>query len=255
MKGLTEEEGASYERDGFFIVENLFSKGEVEGLLERFREYTHGDRDRGAIRFRTEPRVERGELEVDHPGDGIRKVDGLVEGDDRFLALGTHPAIVSKVESVLGPDIKMFRNSLLAKPPGVGSAKGFHQDSPYWPIEPMALISCWFALDDTDEENGCMQVLPGGHKRGPLPHVRVTDDLVIDPEVQVELGELRVVPISAGTGIFFHSLLPHYTSPNCSERWRRAIALSYMSAKYRYTREGPGPEYFQVKGQSFPGCV
>ena len=44
MKGLTEEERASYERDGFFIAENLLPKGEVEGLLERFREYTHGDR-------------------------------------------------------------------------------------------------------------------------------------------------------------------------------------------------------------------
>ncbi len=255
MKGLTEKERSSYERDGFFVVENLLPREEVDELLARFREYTHGDRDRGAIRFRTEPRVERGEISVDHPGDGIRKVDGLVEGDDHFQALGTHPEIVSKVEGILGPDIKMFRNTLMPKAPGVGSAKGFHQDSPYWPIEPMALVSCWFALDDTDEENGCMQVLPGGHRRGPLPHVRVTDDFVIDHEVQVELGGLRVVPISAGAGIFFHSLLPHYTSPNRSERWRRAIALSYMSAKFRYTKEGPLPEYFQVKGQSYPGCV
>ena len=255
MQGLTQKERVAYDRDGFFVVEHLLPREQIEGLLERFRAYTHGGRDRGAVRFQTEPRVARGELGVDHPGDGIRKVDGLVEGDDRFRSLGTHPAIVSKVEGILGPDIKMFRNSLLAKPPGVGSAKGFHQDSPYWPIEPMALVSCWFALDDTDEENGCMQVLPGGHKRGPLPHHQVTDDFVIDDEIQAELGELRVVPIPAGAGLFFHSLLPHYTSPNRSDRWRRAIALSYMSAQSRYTREGPGPEYFRVKGRCFPGCV
>jgi ectoine hydroxylase-related dioxygenase (phytanoyl-CoA dioxygenase family) len=59
----------------------------------------------------------------------------------------------------------------------------------------------------------------------------------------------------AGSGLFFHSLLPHYTAPNRSPNWRRAIALSYMSARSRYTGEGEGPVFFLVRGQSFPGCV
>lgn len=30
------------------------------------------------------------------------------------------------------------------------------------------MVSVWIALDDTRVENGCMHVIPGGHKLGPL---------------------------------------------------------------------------------------
>ncbi len=80
-----------------------------------------------------EPRVTRGEERVDHAGDGVRKIDGLVEQDELYRALGTDPCIITRIR---GPDVKMFRNALLMKPPHVGSSKGMHQDAPYWPIEP-----------------------------------------------------------------------------------------------------------------------
>ena len=251
---LTDEQLAAYERAGFVVVEDLLSPQEVAGLQERLREYTHGGRAMGELLAQIEPRVERGEVQVDHPGDGIRKIDYLVQHDDRYRGLGTHPNIVGIIEQILGPDIKMFRNAALMKPPGVGSPKGMHQDSPYWPIEPMALCSCWYAIDDATEENGCMGVIPGAHKRGALPHHNVTDDFVIE-DGHCDMNDLVLAPLRAGGGLFFHSLLPHYTAPNRSTSWRRAIALSYMSARSRYTGEGEGPAYFTVQGRSFDGCV
>ena len=208
----------------------------------------------GDIRIQVEPRVERGELDVDHPGDGIRKVGNLVQGDGLFRALGLDENIIGIIEQILGPDIKIFRNDLLMKPPGVGSQKGWHQDSPYWPIKPMALCSCWFTLDDATPDNGCLAVLRGWHKKGPLPHVKVTDDFVIQDEYR-DSSDSVLAPVRAGGGVFFHSLLPHYTAPNRSNKWRRATALSYMSAKSQYTKEGESPVYFHVKGQTYPGCV
>lgn len=251
---LTVTELEAYQRDGYVVVEDLLAAEEVAALRERVREYTHGGRPLNGIKVQVEPRVERGELTVEHPGDGIRKIDFLVQNDDLFRQLGLHENIVAILGQILGPDIKLFRNSLLLKPPEVGSAKGMHQDSPYWPIEPMELCSCWFTLDDATAENGTMAVIPGGHKRGPLPHVHVTDDYVVD-ERYYDMAETVLTPIRAGGGLFFHSLLPHYTAPNRSSKWRRAIALSYMSAHSRYTGEGEGPVYFPVKGRTFPGCV
>ncbi len=251
---LTAEQIEAYNRDGYVVVEDLLPPAEVDALRERVREYTHGGRPWGGIKVQIEPRIERGELSVAHPGDGIRKIDLLVQNDDLFRHLGLHPNIVSILEQILGPDIKMFRNSLLLKPPEVGSVKGMHQDSPYWPIAPMDLCSCWFALDDATPENGTMAVIPGGHTRGPLPHVNVTDDFVVD-ERYYDMAETVVTPIRAGGGLFFHSLIPHYTAPNRSTKWRRAIALSYMSAQSTYTDEGEGPVYFNVKGQTYPGHV
>ena len=251
---LTSEQLEAYHRDGYLVVEDLVTPEEVNALRERVREYTHGGRDPGSIEVQIEPRIQRGEMTVEHPGDGIRKLTGLVEGDDLFRRLGLHPNIVGIVEQILGPDLKMFRNALLLKPPEVGSAKGMHQDSPYWDIEPMDLCSCWFTLDDATRENGCMEVLPGWHRKGPLPHVHVTDDFVVD-ERCYDPSEAVSSPIRAGGGLFFHALRPHYTAPNRSDRWRRAIALSYMSSRSRYTGRGESPVYFHVQGETYPGCV
>jgi ectoine hydroxylase-related dioxygenase (phytanoyl-CoA dioxygenase family) len=243
-----------YQRTGYSVVEGLLQGNEVDALRNRVREYTHLGRPATHLKIQIEPRVERGELKVDHPGDGIRKIDGLVENDDLFRKLGTHPNIVSIVKQILGPDVKLFRNTVLLKPPGVGSPKGMHQDSPYWPIEPMTLCSCWFALDDATPENGCMGVIPGWHTKGALPHKHTTDDFVME-ESDYSMADLVLAPLKAGGGLFFHSLLPHYTAPNLSTKWRRAISLTYMSAKSRYTRGGDGPEYFHISGNSYPGCV
>lgn len=251
---LTTEGVEAYHRDGFIVVEDLISADELEALRTRLREYTHGGRDPGKIHIQVEPRIKRGELKVDHPGDGIRKLTHLVEYDDVFQQLGLHDNIVGIVEQILGPDIKMFRNAMLLKPPRVGSQKGWHQDSPYWPIEPMELCSCWFALDDATEENGCMKVLPGGQKRGALPHIRVPDDFVMEESCYDE-SEAVSAPVKAGGGLFFHSLVPHGTAPNNSDHWRRAIALSYMSSKARYTGQSGGPVYFHVKGETYADCV
>ena len=251
---LTDDELSAYDRDGFAIVENLLSPDEAAALQDRVREYTHGGRATKKLRIQVEPRVTRGELRVKHPGDGIRKIDGLVEGDDLYNQLGKHPNIVGVIQQILGPDLKMFRNAMLLKPPEVGSQKGMHQDSPYWSVAPMDLCSCWYAVDTATEENGCMGVLPGGHKKGALPHVRVADDFVVDEEAY-SFGDMILASIPAGGGLFFHSLLPHYTAPNTSNHWRREIALSYMSAKSTYTGEGEGPEYYPISGVSFEGCV
>lgn len=251
---LNEEQLAAYHREGFAVVENLIPAAQVRALGRRLREYTHGGRPADQLRIQLEPRVQRGEIQVEAWGDGIRKIDNLVEGDDLFNRLGRNKNIVSIIAQILGPDVKMFRNSLLLKPPKVGSQKGMHQDSPYWPIQPMALCSCWFPFDDATPENGCMGVLPSGHLRGPLPHERVPDDFVV-VEGQYSFDEMRLVPMKAGSGLFFHSLLPHYTAPNNSDQWRRAIALSYLSSHSRYTGEGEAPEYYPIQGRTFPGCV
>lgn len=245
---------AQYEEEGFLLVKGLVEPVAVEALGRRLQEYTHGGRSQATLQVQVEPRIQRGELTVEHPGDGIRKIDGLVEGDSLFQELGLHPNIRGILTQILGPDIKMFRNALLLKPPAVGSAKGMHQDSPYWPIRPMDLCSCWFPLDNATLENGCMAVLVGGHRRGPLPHVHVQDDYVV-PEALYDAEDMALLPMQAGDGLFFHSLLPHYTAPNRSARWRRAIALSYMSAQARYTGEGNSPTYFRVQGRTFSGCV
>jgi ectoine hydroxylase-related dioxygenase (phytanoyl-CoA dioxygenase family) len=72
---LSPESLDAYHRDGYAVVEDLLSAEEVEALRERLRAYTHGGRPPIGLKIQVEPRIERGELNVEHPGDGIRKID------------------------------------------------------------------------------------------------------------------------------------------------------------------------------------
>jgi ectoine hydroxylase-related dioxygenase (phytanoyl-CoA dioxygenase family) len=51
---------------------------------------------------------------------------------------------------------------LFLNPPGLGG-QGWHQDAYYIPTFPDTLIGAWLTLDQADEENGCLWVIPGSH--------------------------------------------------------------------------------------------
>jgi ectoine hydroxylase-related dioxygenase (phytanoyl-CoA dioxygenase family) len=254
---ITEEEQAFYAENGYLLVKGLVSEEGIAVLVERLEAYMY---ERLAmpegIRIQVEPRVERGEVPwPERRGDAYRKMDRLVIYDEVFRALATKPEVVERMQILIGSEnLKLFRDAVLMKPAQVGSAKGMHQDSPYWPIEPMELSSCWMPFEPATAENGCMTVIPGSHKRGPVPHERVPDDYIIN-EQHYNTNDVIAVPMDGGDGLFFHSLLLHGTAPNLSAQSRRAITMSYMATEFHYTGEPPQPEYLRISGQDVPGGV
>ena len=253
MSVLSREQLEAAERDGFVLVRGIQTQARCEAYIKRIEMYATGAVDTPPdMQVQREPRVARGELTTG--GADLRKITRICHHDALFRGLVTDPTIVGAMQQLMGPDLKLFRGDVLMKPPLVGSAKGMHQDSPYWPIEPMALWSCWMPFEAATEENGCMMAIPGSHRRGPLPHVSVTDDYVVTQE-HYDAGEVVSVPMGPGDGLLFHSLLLHETSENRSESARRAITMSYMSAGYTYTGEEPKPDYLRISGADVPGGV
>ncbi len=254
---VSAEEQAFYVENGYLLIRGLVSAEGIAELKERLEMYMY---DRlpvpEGVKIQVEPRVERGEVPwPTRRGDAYRKIDRLVVHDDRFRALGTMPEVVERMQALIGSEnLKLFRDSVLMKPAQVGSAKGMHQDSPYWPIEPMALSSCWMPFEPATPENGCITAIPGSHKRGAVPHERVPDDYIIN-EQHYDTGDVIAVPMAAGDGLFFHSLLLHGTAPNLTVQSRRAITMSYMAAEFKYTGEPPKPDYLRICGQDVPGGV
>jgi phytanoyl-CoA hydroxylase len=241
-----------FEEKGYLVAKGLLAPDEIARLLNRLGEYAGGERPAtNGIVVQIEPRVERNEITAQDRAGSVRKIDNLVPGDGLFTQLALNPTIVSIMQSVLGPNLQLYRSAALMKPPGIGSQKGVHQDSPYWPIEPMNLVSCWIAFDRATVANGCMTVIPGSHRLGPLPHVEITDDYVIAEE-HYRAHDLIPVEMEAGTGLVFHSLLIHGTAPNRSPFPRRAITLSYMSSLSYYTGPEPVPEFFRISGEDRP---
>jgi phytanoyl-CoA hydroxylase len=256
---LTPDQVAAYERDGFVAVPQLLSQEEVEALRRRTEEIILGEISMPSEfekYIQIEPALAGRELEGRERLGAVRKLWQLWKFDPVFEALIRHPAILDVVESLLGPDIKFFGDQMLLKPPFHGSAKPYHQDSPYWPIDPPALVTCWIALDDATVENGCMRFLPGSHRRGIIPHRHLEGPHLVPEEYGAmdTAGEV-CVELKAGGASFHHSCTLHETSPNTTPYPRRAHTLAYMSAHSRYTGKPPQPDFPLVRGREIAGCV
>ncbi len=136
------------------------------------------------------------------------------------------------VESLLGEAAILFQEMALVKPPFIGREKPWHQDNAYFSVKPLdAILGVWIALDDAAVENGCMHVIPGGHKAGAFRHHHGTD-CEIDPGL-LAVERSVAVPVPAGGAMFFYGLLPHETPPNRSPERRRALQFHFRSAKSR----------------------
>ena len=161
---ITAEEFRQYQQEGYLVVEDALSADEVDAARERMHEYTHGDRE-PPFETMLEPKVERGEAEVEEEGDAVRKFEGLdmVREDEVFRGIAHNETVVGVAQDLLGPHLKLLRSASMMKPPQIGSEKGLHQDAVYYPIHPYDHFTVWMPLDEATPENGCMQVVPGGH--------------------------------------------------------------------------------------------
>ncbi|MCO6457301.1 MAG: phytanoyl-CoA dioxygenase family protein [Pirellulaceae bacterium] len=243
-----------YAQQGFAVVEDLLSDETLARLRQRTQDIAEGlVPEFPSADIELEPGAERRTLAT------VRKLNRCAENDSVFLELASEPSILDVIESLIGPDIKLYASQCFMKPPG-GIAKPYHQDSAYFTIEPPDLVTCWAALDDVTLDNGCMWVIPGSHRGGLVGHAR--DWLVGDrvdmqvPLDRLDLGRELPVVMPAGSCSFHHSLLLHRSAANLSDRSRRGLAVHYMSARSRWTDPArPQPAYRLLRGREFAGCV
>ena len=233
---------------------SLLTRAETEELRQRTKDIAEGR----VADFPTE------NIEYEPGKDGVRtlsavrKINSCVL-DDVFRKYAEHPQVLDIIQPLLGADIKLFGSQAFMKPPG-GVEKPYHQDSPYFPIEPMSLVTCWIALDDVTLENGCLWVIPGSHRLGPLPHnepwfVGDRQDMRIPTSAFDASHEVPII-LPAGGCSLHHSLILHRSMPNHTDKSRRGLAYHFMTARSRWTDPNlPQPEFPLLRGRSYPGCV
>jgi ectoine hydroxylase-related dioxygenase (phytanoyl-CoA dioxygenase family) len=132
---------------------------------------------------------------------------------------------------------------LIYKPPGHPHETPWHQDMAYsgHPTAPpgtaisLESIQVWLALDDADEENGCMHFVPGRHRDPLLEHEVAAGDpaddgrllAITDPAAALDLSTVVPAPLRAGGCTMHTQGTPHFTPPNrSSDRPRRAYIFN-----------------------------
>ena len=199
--------------------------------------------------------------------DQVRKMSHLSQFDDLFEATSKKPEIVDVIEDLMGPNIKLYTEQLMMKPRFNGTVTPWHQDCVSFPwFLPQVAVSCWVALDDATVENGCMTVIPGSHKWGPV--AKEYQDTFLNSG---KFAEPVPVEVKAGECMFHHGLNWHRTGANNTPNRRRGLALHYIQSETMYLplddedeairlyREADKPKgdfrFKLIRGKEFDGRV
>jgi phytanoyl-CoA hydroxylase len=213
-----------YKDHGYLLVKGVFSKQEVEEMRESVEKIIQ--------------RAAQAKADANHAWQGdflepeqLKKL--VLKGfhdvhyhDAAFTRAATHPRMVKVLSGIIGPNVQLHHSKMLVKPPSNGAAFPMHQDYPYFPHRDHSMLAASVHLDDADMENGCLCVVPGSHKQGPLPHVGA--HYLNHKEHPISSG--TPCPAQAGDVLFFNYLTIHGSDVNRSERTRRNVLFQYRDA-------------------------
>ncbi len=154
--------------------------------------------------------------------------------------LATLPAALDVVEALIGPDILLYNVTYIIKEPNTATHVSWHQDLTYWGLSDDDQVSMWLALSPATLDSGCMQMLPGSHINGMLPH-EATDDasnvLLQGQTVKdIDTGNAVACTLEPGEASFHHGWTLHASMPNISNDRRIGLNIQYLAPHVRQTK-------------------
>ncbi|HEY2671291.1 MAG TPA: phytanoyl-CoA dioxygenase family protein [Rugosimonospora sp.] len=192
-------------------------------------------------------------LESRHPGVRPEQLGHMFLRDDPFwIRLVSDDRLVDIAQRFVGPDIALFASHYISKPPFSGQPVLWHQDSAFWPLEPMEVVTLWLAVDHSTPENGCVRVIPGSQTRDTEAMREVTDvESVLGQEIAVEVDEDRAVDmvLRPGDVEVHHPKIVHGSTANTSPYRRCGLTIRYIPTSTRITgEEQPYVSAFLLRG-------
>lgn len=227
-KALSQAQVASFWEDGFLVVGKVLE----DELIEEMRGEYDSEFDLARSGQRPVRNLAVGEEDHDHGEEDEQEMlqfMGISEYNLRFHQLIYHDAILDIIDDLVGPNIQLFHNQALYKPPHHGGPIFWHQDNAYWKCLPANLVSCWLTLDDVDLHNGAMQFIPGSHLRPMIHDQAQGSDVLLDMGKLVDDSKAVVGDLPAGGITLHHCQTLHRTAPNTTDRQRRALAIHFMT--------------------------
>ena len=248
---LSSAERCAYRDDGFLVRRSVFRADELEELRDAVeRADALARRATGApgaaertYRIDGNRYLDAGPLTIQFEHDPetstLRVLEPFHVLDPRFDALIDDPRLVEPMRDIVGSeDLALFTSKLNLKRSREGSRFRWHQDSPYWAHfcdHLDRLPNVMLALDDAEEENGCLRVVRGSHRRGMLPGLSDAGQLgplFTDPR-HFDLSAQVAVAMPGGSLLFFDPHTVHGSEPNRSGKPRRALLYTCQPGGHR----------------------
>ena len=231
---LTEKQVEAYKRDGYVKAEGLFTPDEVEEFESEMNwiiEEWWGEESIGW----------RGPWRDHYLAEEERtNTKAVFIGNPQFYSAAWgriifHKGLVGCLQTLIGPDVQWHHTILHGKPPEKGTPFPMHQDFPFYPHDGPDFVDCLVHLDDTPPDSGCLRLVPGSHKHGPLEHITGEHTRPYLPPEQYHPDKVESVPVPAKAGdvIFFSYYTIHWSNVNRTDKWRKSVRIGYHAPETR----------------------
>ena len=224
---LTPEQVQHYKENGYVVLRGLFGPDEVREIREAFMALADGGPIPGLFEvgnYRSEDPLSR-YPRVMHPHRHPEREVGPLSM--RYML---DSRVADALRELLGEEAVAAQSMFYYKPPGA-RGQALHQDNFYLRVHPGTCIAAWTAVDDADEENGGLRVVPGSHRLNIFcPETADMENSFTRDFVPIPEG-LSATPIElkAGDVLFFNGSVIHGSTPNSSaDRFRRAFICHYV---------------------------
>lgn len=227
-----------FERDGFLIGVPLLSLGQVEALRSELEEIMQP-------KYARDPRFyEYNSNESADPARRLFHALGAWRISEAFHDLIFCERIVKCAESLLGGQVRFWHDQVFVKPARDGAVVTWHQDYSYWTrTVPVNHLTCWIGLDDSSQDNGCVQYIPGSHRWQLLPREDLSGDMkAVFRHLNAEQVEsFRPVPsiLKAGEASFHHPMTLHGSFENTSDQPRPGVVINFIRDGVRSNTNEP----------------
>jgi ectoine hydroxylase-related dioxygenase (phytanoyl-CoA dioxygenase family) len=226
---LTDEQIASYQREGYLALLRFIDPDRVEALrrltdafVERSRSLARTD----AI-FDLDPRHNAA-------APAVRRIKNPADNDPLYLWVTQESPILDVVSELIGSSIRFHHSKLNLKGGLIGAPVEVHQDAAFYPHSNDDVLAVGLLLDDATAENGAMAVLPRSH-RGPIHTHYDTKGRFVGCMRDEDIATLDrsgavLLDLPAGSIHIHHYRLVHWSAPNTSPGDRRLLINSYCAA-------------------------
>jgi ectoine hydroxylase-related dioxygenase (phytanoyl-CoA dioxygenase family) len=221
-----------YRLEGYTVARGLFSPEETEALRTHFMTYRPANPSDNDGRNKN----------ITDITDPLKLYSRLMQPhrfDDVALKWLIDSRINQWITALEGREPYAVQTMVYYKPAG-SRGQALHQDQFYLRAQPGTCVAAWMALDHCDEENGCLEVVPGTHT---LP-VLCTKDADLTQSFTGDTVDLpegyEPVPVimEPGDVLFFNGQVVHGSFPNTSQdRFRRALIGHYVVGEARSVSE------------------
>jgi phytanoyl-CoA hydroxylase len=217
----------SYRRDGFVVVRGFLDKNEIASLNQAL----------GKVIREKIPSMPANHVVYEDPSNPatLKLMQDLhlydpYFWDVLFKSKFEKIAEVLMGDSAIGKTVEYFN-----KPAKVGKPTPVHQDGYYFMLQPPEATTMWLALEDVDEENGCVRYVKGSHLKSMRAHGRTKtagfSQAIVDYGNEDDMANEVAIPAKPGDLLIHHAMTIHRSDGNSSvTRSRRALGLIYFSA-------------------------